>query len=109
MDKKMISKIKEEINEYAREEWEDFSYSIDKNGIITESYSGDGEYGHIAISTGSKVSITADTEELLRFFNGDNKFVEIIKDTMTSYCRVDEYEGPEDDPEAFMAWFNSAW
>ena len=107
MDRKMLDKIEEEIYNYAREEWEDFSYSINDNGIITEAYSGDGEYGHIAISTGASVAITANTEELLRFFHNDNKFVTIIKDPMTSYSKVDEYEGPEDDPEAFMAWFNS--
>lgn len=107
MNKKMLNKIKEEINEYAREEWEDFSYSIDDNGIVEEFYSGDGDYGHVSVSTGESVLVTADTEELLKFFNNDNKFVEIIKDIMVGYSKVDEYEGPDDDPEAFMAWFNS--
>ena len=55
MDRKMLNKIEEEIYNYAREEWEDFSFSINDNGIITESYSGDGEYGHISIATGASV------------------------------------------------------
>ena len=94
MDRKMLDKIEEEIYNYAREEWEDFSYSINDNGIITEAYSGDGEYGHIAISTGAFVSVTATDDDLLRFFHGDNKFVNIIKDVMAGKydeCKYDEY------------------
>lgn len=109
MNKNMIKKIEKEINVYAMEKWEDFSYGISADGVIAESYAGDGDYGYVSISTGETVSIAADTEELLAFFNNDEQFVRIIKDTMTSYSRVDEYEGPEDDPDAFMAWFNSSF
>lgn len=94
MNKNMLNKIEEEIYNYAREEWEDFSYSINDNGIITESYSGDGEYGHISIATGASVAITATDDELLKFFHGDVKFVEIIKDVMAGKydeCEYDEY------------------
>ena len=107
MDKNMIKKIEMEINKYAIEEWEDFSYSIDSNGVIHESYSGDGDYGYVSVGTGNTVSITATTEELLEFFNNDEKFIGIIKDLMVGYSRVDEYDGPEDDPKAFLKWFNS--
>lgn len=109
MNKNMIKQIEMEINIYAMKEWEDFSYSIDSNGVIHESYSGDGDYGYVSIGTGATCSISASTEKLLEFFNNDEEFVRIIKDTMVSYSKVDEYEGPDDDPDAFMAWFNSSF
>lgn len=107
MERKMLNKIERELNIYAIEEWGDFSYSIDNNGVISESYSGDGDYGYVSVSTGATCSVTSSTEELLKFFNNDEEFVRIIKDIMVGYSKVDEYEGPDDDPDAFMAWFNS--
>lgn len=107
MERKMIKKIEKEINRYAMKEWEDFSYIVSADGMIEEYYSGDGDYGYVSVSTGATCSVTSSTEELLEFFNNDEEFVRIIKDTMVSYSKVDEYEGPDDDPDAFMAWFNS--